>query len=322
MNIHRQLHERLKWLFTPSAQKKRLLDDALAIAQLFPDTAVLLDMAAKDGIGIRINGRLAGSRINGQFVRRIDGKSWIDLAPRATSEEVMVTLFHELRHVWQAKVMGVTPSTGRSEEGGAELGIIINRVKEADAFAFAEICLSTIAQACDDWKETMRMKKELSVAGELSPENELKIKQHFQELAQKRPSAKQELEEYFTKVLRAFSGYDRGKLERYHLLYTHPMGHRPAKHANDSVDIARLRRILRVGTSEAAPAYFDNLDDASFAETVMKDVNPRVRQALKLMDNFEAAAKTGLKGKDNLRKRLEIHRAMKVARRNDTFAAA
>ena len=320
MNFFRITYLRLAWALTPPAKKQKRLDDALAILRFWPDTRVLLELAEQEGIGISLKGALIGSGENGRLRHAMkEGKSYIELAPRAV-EDVTKTLIHELRHVWQDKVLGLNAANIRAEENGALLSLLITRVKEADAFAFANLIVHRMNQAGEDLEEAAKMAKEImarTAAAALDDKGAEEINRHF---AGKRKAtldeAKKEISEYFLEAVRgkALEPYDRGQARRYHVLYTHPLLEPSAHAAADrQIDIPALRRVLRVGSGAEAPAYLDTLDDRAFAETVMAGVRPDVREALKLMDAFEAAAKGGLPANDNQALREDIHKKLKAA---------
>ena len=141
--MFQKLWRKLAWGFTPPSRKKRLLDDALSLLDTFGETHDLLALARAEGVTISISGKMIGDGANGHFGIGLDGRKFIELAPRRKPEELASTLIHELRHVWQAKVMGMFEANAPSkDDNGAEFMTLATRVREADAFA----CTAAVIQ--------------------------------------------------------------------------------------------------------------------------------------------------------------------------------
>lgn len=307
MNFLRRNYERLKWALTPKSRKQALLDDAISVLKIIPQTHDLLDLAKAEGISIGFSAKLIGSGAHGHVLREKNtGETRIELSPRATAEEIAETLIHELRHVWQNNVLGTGATTTGREESSAEMTILMTRVKEADAFAFSLAMVREINYACQLLSNAVDVAKRMMAKNEGMALNEFDIANIGHILMasaahEPPPDTKKIMAEMFTTILPAMDDYDRLSLDRYRLLYTHawldPVPHVPAAEA---IDIPKLRKILKAGISPNAPVYLDNLDDVAFSTLVMTGLSPKIRDTISLMDAFESAAAKGtLSANDN-----------------------
>lgn len=313
MNPFRRLYERLKWALTPPSRKKRLLDGAIQLLEAFPGTRDLLDLAKAQGIGISFSGKLIGSESNGHVRRQTDtGETFIELAPKGTPEQLAATLIHELRHVWQNKTMGTDATTTAREEQSAEMNALITRVREADAFAFTDAMIEQINFVSSVLADAVRIAKNMTDKNDdmaLSNKDLAGIGEMLM-LSRRAalPDPRRTMTDVFNRMLPVFDGYDRRALRRYHAVYTHPLLD-PQAHAPpaEAIDIPKLRGILKTGIAPDATAYMADLDDKAFSDLVLKDIAPKIREAHRLMDAFEAAAAKGaLSANDNLRLRRRI----------------
>lgn len=317
MQAIQKIWRKLCWGATPPWCKKRLLNDALQILDQFGETHDLLALARAEGVTISISPAMIGSGTNGHFGIGLDGRKFIELAPRKKSTELASTLIHELRHVWQSKVMGMLDKNAPSkDDNGAEFMALMTRVREADAFAFTAAMIQQMNYATRVLSEAARAAGDLLKAQgrqALTRQDIEKLQQQFKTAPVPDPRA--EMERVFRHMLPALDEYDRTGLRHYHVLFTHPdFAPQPHRKPDHPLDVAKLRQILKAGIAPDAPAYLADLDDSVFKDTVMNSIAPKIRRALSLMDAFEAAAAKGnLSANDNHALREKIHTAVRAA---------
>lgn len=314
------LWQRLTWAVTPPARKAAQLEEALARLRDIPEVSALLDLAAQKGVSISFDGGLIGKNTSGVFTRSSKaGKTRIGLKPGRPAGETAATLVHELRHLWQAEVLGLEGIKDiRGEYVNPATKILVTRIKEADAFAFAHYIAKRVERMNGDLAELGEML--LQIKGDapklsLSDDDRARIDAHFR--AKHKDMAQQDMEIIrgrFLAELDDLDGYDRRALRKYHALYTHPYFEPKKKPAEDArFDLSNLRRILRAGVGADAPDYMADLDDAALAARVLAPVANDVKSAARLMTAFEAAAADGrLSDAQNKAARQEIQTEMKA----------
>lgn len=290
----------LRWLLTPAAAKKQQLQEITDYLRQWPETSALLDLAEQKKIPILFDSKLIGSRTTGLFIRSTaPGKTRICLQPQRPTEQVIPTLIHELRHMWQMDVLGIGPDDFRGEYSRPQTKILTTRIKEADAYAFTHMILTRINRASAHLAEAADMAKnlaDLNPTKSLSPQDIEKINAHFREKTKDDAQGDvRNIRDHFLKTLRRLDHYDRGSLRKYHALYTTPRLPAREKTATDSAkyELQNLRKILRAGIDAQAPDYMADLSDFSLMRIVLSPVNDDVVKTARLMTQFERAAAKG-----------------------------
>jgi hypothetical protein len=313
------LWQRLTWAATPPARKAAQLEEALARLRDIPEVSALLDLAEQKGVSIGFDGGLIGKNTSGVFTRSsLPGKTRIGLRPGRSAGETAATLVHELRHLWQAEVMGLEGIKDiRGEYVNPETKILVTRIKEADAFAFTHYIVHRVNHMNSDLAELADML--LALKGDaprlsLSDEDCARIDTHFREKQKNRLQEDVEMiRDRFLAELDDLDGYDRRALRKYHVLYTHPDFEPKKKPAGDArFELSNLRRILRAGIGADAPDYMAGLDDAALAARILAPVANDVKSAAALMTAFEkAAAGRCFSDAENMAARREIHQEVR-----------
>jgi hypothetical protein len=310
--------QRLTWAVTPPARKAAELAAVIDVLKDIPETAALLDLAAERGVSIGLAGRLIGKNTSGVFTRStLPGKTRIELKPGRPAGETAATLAHELRHLWQAEVLGLVGGKDlRGEYLDPMTKILVTRIKEADAFAFTHYIASRVQRMNRDLAELGDML--ITLKGDapklsLTDEDRARTNAHFTE--KHKNMDKQDVEiirSRFLAELDDLDGYDRRALRKDHALYTHPDFAPKKKPPQDArFELAHLRRILRAGVGTGAPDYMADLDDAALAAKILAPVANDVKNAAGLISAFEQAAiDRRLSAEENARSRRDIHKAV------------
>lgn len=312
------LWQHLTWAITPPARKAAELTAVLDVLRDIPEAAALLDLAAAKGVSISLAGRLIGKKTSGVFVRSaLPGKTRIELKPGRPVGESAATLVHELRHLWQAEVLGLEGVKDlRGEYVDPATKILVTRIKEADAFAFAHYIASRVERMNRDLAELAEML--VALRGDqpklsLTDEDRDRINTHFTE--KHKDMEKEDIEIIRSRFLAELSdldGYDRRALRKYHALYTHPDFDPKKKPPEDArFELSNLRRILRAGVGTGAPDYMADIDDEALAAKILAPVAIDVKNAAGLIATFEKAAADGrLSEAENAKARQGIHKAV------------
>ncbi|MFN7115117.1 MAG: DUF6782 family putative metallopeptidase [Alphaproteobacteria bacterium] len=313
------LWQRLAWALTPPARKTAQMAAVLDVLKDIPEAAALLDLAAAKGVSIGFDRGLIGKKTSGVFTRSsTPGKTRIALKPNRPAGETAATLVHELRHLWQAEVLGLDGAKSlRGEYIDPATKILVTRIKEADAFAFTHYIASRVERMNRDLAELGEML--MTIKGDapklsLTDEDRARIDTHFRK--KHKDMEKQDIEiirARFLEELTDLDGYDRRALRKYHALYTHPDFEPKKKPPEDArFELANLRRILRAGVGQDAPDYMADLDDAALAAKILAPVAADVKEAVRLMTAFEkAVADNRLPPQEAAETKREIHKAVK-----------
>lgn len=319
MHFVQKYWQRLKWAMMPQAEKKQRLDAVLDILQQIPETRSLLELAEKNAVPISFDPSLIGGAVRGVFTRSKEpGKTRIRLRPEGEAGMIAATLTHELRHMWQAEVMDLRASKLRGEFSNPAAKIIVTRVKEADAFAFTHYIVQRVARMHEDLAALPAVIKQINPdadASSLTDDMRAKINAHFHE--KQKAAAKEDLaliRTRFMDELKDLGGYDRRTLGKYQgaFLNKHAKPRKPAQ-LDFSLDMPRLRKILRAGVDENAPDYMAGISDADLTIAVLAPVAPEVRTAAQNMAAFEKAVAKGELNKKQTRKaRREIAKEIRA----------
>lgn len=312
------LWQRLTWAVTPPPRKDAELTAVLDVLKDIPETAALLDLAEAKGVSICFASRLIGKKTSGVFVRStLPGNTRIELKPGRPAGEAAATLAHELRHLWQAEVLGLEGAKDlRGEYVDPATKILVTRIKEADAFAFTHYIASHVQRVNRDLAELGDML--IALKGDqpklsLTDEDRARINAHFNEKHKDREKEDIEIiRSRFLAELSDLDGYDRRALRKYHALYTHPDFDPKKKPPEDArFELSNLRRILRAGVGTGAPDYMADMDDAALVIKILAPVASDVKNAAGLITAFEKAVAEGhLSEAENAKARQDIHKAV------------
>lgn len=138
MKYWQDLKETVKWLVKPASQKAKLLEQAVDLLRLDPETYALYEDAVRGGVTIHFDSDMIGGGFGGIFsTNEMNPKGRIRLKPRENVHHLAEVLAHELRHAWQYRRLELTPETWFQERvGRGVLSLVFNRLIEADAYAF------------------------------------------------------------------------------------------------------------------------------------------------------------------------------------------
>ena len=290
--------QRLTWSLMSEKKKQKLLDDACRLLRLWPETALLLDLAKAQGVGIRFDDSLEATDTDGFLYRnRTTDECYIALKPSPEPRDIAIPLIHELRHLWQEKELGLTPATSALGEQDARLALILTRVKEADAFAFTDLMIARINHAQEDLREQQALQKKMIAAapsGTLTPQQQEELDDFIAaRISSRIADEKIKMAENFLKHLGTLGSYDAIAATDYFRRYVSATGS-GLKHLTEKdghmIGLKEIRALLKTGTMDIMPAYFDGPDDKAFAEAVLSGVKPAVLEAVSAMEAFEKAA--------------------------------
>jgi hypothetical protein len=224
---------------------------------------------------------------------------------------------HELRHVWQNKVLGIPPGTVGAGDADPELSLIFTRVKEADAYAFSNVLIKRMNQATRKMADLADAAKELAAADDVSAPT---IK-HFAEAAKKVPetppetadAAKKELADEFRAALKRLGSYDADTIYSYHVRYTHPFIDPIPHWTRPDGTALSLKEVKGLLCDASGKSYLGDMDDKAFKDTVLADVDQGVRKTVSLIQAFEAVADK-VPANDNQNLRDDIDDSVRAAR--------
>ncbi|HYD19452.1 MAG TPA: DUF6782 family putative metallopeptidase [Patescibacteria group bacterium] len=290
--------EQAKWRFAPKRMRRTKLDQAIAMISQYPETKFLLDLAHQEGVGVAFDKAMAQGPAAARLVtNRETGQQYIALNPYAEPTDLALSLIHELRHVWQDKVLHLSPQTRGLSEPDSETALMLTRVREADAHAFVNLMVRRIQHAKEDEAELKTLAGQLQ-NGTGAPIDELQAEVLSKYMARKFQERLdgdgKQMQQDFLWALQNLDPYDRQSLVDYHVRYTTPQQD-PMQHERGvkPFDVAQMRKILHIGVAEEAPAYLDHLTDPEFKTIVMSDVAPELKSTVSLMNHFENSAKRG-----------------------------
>ena len=238
------------------------------------------------------------------------GQQYIALNPDADPVGLAFTLIHELRHVWQNKVLGLTPQTLALAEPDIETQMLFVRVREADAHAFTNLMIRRMQADQQDKAEVQQLiAQHTQRTGAPPDEFQLKLFQQYltEKFIGRFESDAQQMVLDFAWTLENLDRYDRQTLLQYHARYTSPnYEQQPRPAAEDSLNLKGIRSMLKLGVGDRAPSYLHNVSDDNLKTAVMHDVQQPLKDAYNLMDKFEKAAKRGIPAADAGQYRIEI----------------
>ncbi|MEZ0223661.1 MAG: DUF6782 family putative metallopeptidase [Alphaproteobacteria bacterium] len=290
--------QRLTWSLMSEKKKQKLLDDACRLLQLWPETSLLLDLAQAQGVGIRFDDSLESTDTDGFLYRnRTTNECYIALKPCREPRDIAIPLIHELRHLWQEKELGLTPATSGLAEPDARMALIFTRVKEADAFAFTDLMIARINHAQEDLKEQQSLQQKMlaeAPSGTLPPQQQEELDDFIAaRISARIADEKTKMTENFLKQLGTLDSYDAIAANDYFRRYVSATGsslkHLTAKDGQ-IIGLKEIRALLKTGTVDIMPPYFDAPDDKAFSDAVLSGVKPAVLEAVSAMEAFEKAA--------------------------------
>ncbi|MDE1151497.1 MAG: hypothetical protein PW788_03075 [Micavibrio sp.] len=312
--------DKLKWATTPWFSRKKKLAQAIAPLRQWPETAALLDFAESKGIPIKLSADLIGGQTAGYFTTdRNTGESHIALNPASTPADIGLVLIHELRHVWQSEMLGITPYNRHLEAADPETALFLVRVREADAYAFTNLMIARMRNAAADDTEARNIADRLEKANGGAPLDALQqqLLQEFmlEKFMKRLPQQQFDMAQDFLWAIENMDTYDRETIVDYHTRYTHPQYATEMRPEGTPLNTGDARKMLKLGVHENVPAYFNEVSDAQFRQAVLSSVTPEMKQAVNLIAAFEkAAARPGgipPQGEQNFR--LHVHNAVAEA---------
>lgn len=289
-----QKKAQLKWSLTSKGAQNKKLQAAIAPLRDWPETAALLEFAESQGVEIGFDKAMIGSGVSGDRHTNFQtGREHISLNPDADTVGLSFVLIHELRHVWQNAILGINASTTNRLEADPETAIFIERVREADAYAFTNLMITRMQDSAKDSEEVQALAKRLveSQGGKpLDPLQQQMISEYMLEKFMLRQPAQQwEMAQNFVWAIDNMQQYDRDTLLRYHEKYTSP-DYLSQQKSPQPLDVPDARRMLKMGVHENVPNYLTELSDDQFRGLVLNGVEPLVKESTRLMKAFEAAA--------------------------------
>ena len=311
--------DRLKWKLAPGRMQRSRLDAAVNLIKNYPETQFLLQLATAEGIKIHFDPKMRNSEAAGMLqTDRETGEKVIALSPDADAQSVALTLIHELRHAWQDKVLGITPQTRGKSEPDVETTIILNRVREADAYAFTNLIVRRMQAAAEDDVEARGMVEKLQKRTGGKPPDQFQLEMISEYMTEKFISRidvdHQEMVLDFAWALRNFDSYDRRALVDYHARYTSPHYQTEKRpEMGQPFGLGDIRKMLVMGIAPNMPAYLGKVPDELFRQAVLQDMTPSMKNAMGLIKEFEKVAKRGISQRDNQQYRTEIETTLSKA---------
>ncbi len=315
----REKFEAAKWAVTSKRARRGKLDEAIAMISNYPETKFLLDLMTQDGVGVTFDKNMKNGPAAAQLVtHRETGQQYIALNPYASATDLALSLIHEMRHVWQDKVLQLTPQTRAISEPDSETTLMLTRVREADAHAFVNLMVRRIQHAQEDAAELKSLSQQLQQSTGKPPDMyQIEVLEKYAErkFKDRLDDDAQQMSSDFLWALQNLDPYDRQSMVDYHIRYTSPASE-PLPHAGGPAkfDIDRIRKMLHIGVAEEAPAYLDHLTNKEFKEAVLDDVSPDIISTVSLMNHFEKAAARGVTNpRDNFGYRISIEERLSNA---------
>jgi hypothetical protein len=311
--------DRLKWKFGHKRMQEKRTAEVVARLQQYPETQFLLQLANQEGVGVHFDPRLRNTDVVGTFVSDRDTKKqYIVLSPSADIDALTYRLIHELRHLWQDKVLGITPDIRNLTEPNAETALMQMRVREADAHAFSNLMLRRMHAAEQDIQEGNRLLKKLTGEGQQPDAKHVELVNKFlaDKMVKRFPDEHQSMVTDFVWTLRNLDTYDRRALVEYHARYTSP-SQNPQPHPDEKkaphFGLDEIRGIMKMGVGDTMPGYLEAVPNDEFKQALLQDVSPKLLQTVKLMDQFEKAARKGISEQDSLQARANIESKLRDA---------
>lgn len=314
-------YDRLKWKMAPQKMTNNRLQQAIGFINSYPETVSLIELAQAEGVGFAFSPQMRGTPTAAMLqIDRKTGQQFIALNPEMDPMQLAFGLVHELRHVWQNKVLGLTPATMARAEADPETALILSRVREADAAAFSKLMVERITAYHADMQEVQELVAKLKE--KTGKEPDAFQKQTMDKWLEKRFADRIEDENRqmvldFGKVLANIDNYDRVTLRNYHANYTSPNDKQIKQKdtsAGPPITVSDVRKLLKLGVYDNMPTYLERWSDAQFKDAVLYDVAPALKKTVSLIANFEKAAKSGkLPAQESQRQRIEIEMTLAKA---------
>ncbi len=310
--------DRLKWKIAPKRMQRTRFDAAVALIKNYPETQFLLQLAQEEGIKIGFDPKMRNSEAAGMLqTDRTTGEKVIALSPDAGPQDVALTLIHELRHAWQDKVLGLTPQTRSKSEPDVETTILLNRVREADAYAFTNLIVRRMQAAAEDEVEARGLVEKLQKTSGKQPDQfQLEMISEYvtEKFISRIDNDHKEMVLDFAWALRNFDTYDRRALVDYHARYTSPHYETQARpEMAQPFGLGDIRKMMIMGVAGNMPPYLDKVPDALFRQAILQDISPPLQNAMGLISKFEKVAKRGISKKDDMQFRTEIEGTLSKA---------
>lgn len=304
---------RLRGKPSPEQMQQEQIKQLVGLVGQYPETNLLLQLANKDNIGIAFDPSLAERRVGGALHTTEKGQQYIALAPSDDMGFLAYNLIHELRHVWQNKVLGLTPQTMNKTDTDPETALILTRVREADAHAFAKLVFRRMQAAQSDEADVQKLFAKLSESTGKAPDDfqAQMITQFMGERFRSRLAQDEnEMTLDFVWALQNTDSYNRRALLEYHERYTSPRTPSEAR-PESQFGLGDIRRLLVAGIDgNVMPLYLHQLSNDQFKSLVMQDVAPALKETVNLMQSFEKVAKRGISKQDDLQGRIQIEQAL------------
>lgn len=269
------------WHALPEAEKQARLMQTKSVIQNTPLTYGLWEMAEDLNMSIHFETTLIGSTIGAQ-VRTEENAIHINPFALGPVEEI-VGMVHELRHVWQLQMLGLTHEKYEAATRSSALGhVLLVRTMEADAYAFGDLFTRHLFDMQKEMAaETGDNRRRLSVSEQFNVVARLEDRKRFEY-----PSM---LQAGFIARLEKLGAYDmwtmRANFQKYSRAESPPMT------AADGLTLGALKNMLRSGLEHDDVNYMQDMPDLRFGATVMRDVQPGLRRALRLMKSFDCAVR-------------------------------
>jgi hypothetical protein len=291
------------------------MEDTQRILSLWPETKTLLDLASAQNVPIVFNGDLIGTDTDGvNIINRTAGTRQIELKPYKSPEDCAIALIHELRHLWQDVALGLTAATRGLGERDATTVVLLNRVREADAYAFTDLMIGRINHFQEDFRKSENLRAALLFLHRGQPLTEGQENEVSDVIAEaitgRLPAERAAASAKFEKALSWLDSYDCEAIQSYQRRYCPPID--PGlPHMTEAqghiVTLADIRKLCVVGEGPTRISYMDDLADQDFTALVMKDVKPSVAEVISMIEDFENA------GAKNVKQKAEIDTRLRAA---------
>lgn len=270
-----------EWEALPEAEKQSRLMQTKSVIQSAPLTYGLWELAEELQMPIRFEAALIGSVVGAQ-VRTEENAIHINPFPLGPLDEI-VGLVHELRHVWQLRNLKLTHDTYEMVTKSSSLAhMMLVRTMEADAYAFGDL----FTQHLFDIQKEIATETSGDRKRRLSPSEQFNVVSRLDD--RKRVEYPAVLQAAFAARLETLGTYDmwtmRANFQRYSRAEDQPS---PASTSN--LTLGALKGMLKSGIEADDVNYMQGVSDLRFGAALMRDVQPGLRRALRLMKYFDCA---------------------------------